>query len=326
MACYWAGAAVNPINIRWSANEIAYSLDDCDTRILLVDDSFAPLTPELLKLSRSLQTLIHLGDGPAPQNMLSYEALVADSSPVEDAMRNGDDLAGVFYTGGTTGSPKGVMLCHRNLYTNAISSVSSQIVRAGSIGLHAAPMFHLADGAFMNALLAAGGCHVMVPRFDPLAVLQAIASTGVTDTLLVPTMIQMLVDHPDLHKYDLKSLRQMAYGASPISEGLLDRAMRVANTLARCDVDDAPLVLARLHFNLCNFQHFVSPALLSKCVYYSERLRDCQQLFANKKEQYFYCSFYCFMLRGPRRPSQDRIAHPAAPALGSACRLGSAFR
>ena len=78
----------------------------------------------------------------------------------------------------------------------------------------------------MNALFAAGGCHVMVPRFDPVAVLQAIASTGVTDTLLVPTMIQMLVDHPDLHKYDLSSLRQMAYGASPISEGLLDRAMR----------------------------------------------------------------------------------------------------
>jgi acyl-CoA synthetase (AMP-forming)/AMP-acid ligase II len=79
-------------------------------------------------------------------------------------------------------------------------------------------MFHLADGAFMNALFAAGGCHVMVPR-DPVAVLQAIASTGVTDTLLVPTMIQMLVDHPDVHKSDLSSLRQMAYGASPIPRG-----------------------------------------------------------------------------------------------------------
>jgi acyl-CoA synthetase (AMP-forming)/AMP-acid ligase II len=165
--------------------------------------------------------------------MLSYEALVADSSPVEDAMRSGDDLAGVFYTGGTTGSPKG------SCSAIAISipmpfRASSQIVRAGSIGLHAAPMFHLADGAFMNALLAAGGCHVMVPRFDPVAVLQAIASTGVTDTLLVPTMIQMLVDHPDVHKYDLSSLRQMAYGASPISEGLLDRAMRTIPDVALC--------------------------------------------------------------------------------------------
>ena len=226
MASYWAGAAVNPINIRWSAAEIAYSLDDCETRILLVDDTFAPLIPEIKKLSSALKTLIHLGDGAAPQGMLSYEALVAEAAPVEDAMRSGNDLAGVFYTGGTTGSPKGVMLSHGNLYTNSILGVAEGTVRRGSIGLHAAPMFHLADGAFMNGLFAAGCCHVMLPRFDPIGVLQAIAAHGVTDMLLVPTMIQMLVDHPDIHQYDLSSLQQMLYGASPISEGLLDRAMK----------------------------------------------------------------------------------------------------
>ena len=226
MASYWAGAAVNPINIRWSAAEIAYSLDDCETHILLVDDTFAPLIPEIKKLSSALKTLIHLGDGAAPQGMLSYEALVAEAAPVEDAMRSGDDLAGVFYTGGTTGSPKGVMLSHGNLYTNSILGVAEGTVRRGSIGLHAAPMFHLADGAFMNGLFAAGCCHVTLPRFDPVGVLQAIAAHGVTDMLLVPTMIQMLVDHPDIHQYDLGSLQQMLYGASPISEGLLDRAMK----------------------------------------------------------------------------------------------------
>ena len=226
MACYWAGAAVNPINIRWSATEIAYSLDDCQTHVLLVDDTFLPLIPEIKKLSSALKTLIHLGDGAAPQDMLSYEALVAKAAPVEDAMRSGNDLAGVFYTGGTTGSPKGVMLSHGNLYTNSILGVAEGTVRRGSIGLHAAPMFHLADGAFMNALFAAGCCHVMLPRFDPVGVLQAIAAHGITDMLLVPTMIQMLVDHPDIHQYDLSSLQQMLYGASPISEGLLDRAMK----------------------------------------------------------------------------------------------------
>ena len=226
MACYWAGAAVNPINIRWSAAEITYSLDDCDTRILLVDDTFLPLLGEIRKNSKVLQTVIHTGDGAPPEGALSYEALVAETAPVEDAMRGGDDLAGVFYTGGTTGSPKGVMLCHRNLYTNAISAVAENIARPTSIGLHAAPMFHLADGAFMNALFSAGGCHVMLPRFDPVGVLQIIAETGVTDMLLVPTMIQMLVDHPDVHNYDLSSLSNMLYGASPISEGLLDRAMK----------------------------------------------------------------------------------------------------
>ena len=226
MASYWAGAAVNPINIRWSAAEIAYSLDDCETHILLVDDTFTPLIPEIKKLSGALKTLIHLGDGAAPQGMLSYEALVAEAAPVEDAMRSGNELAGVFYTGGTTGSPKGVMLSHGNLYTNSILGVAEGTVRRGSIGLHAAPMFHLADGAFMNGLFAAGCCHVILPRFDPICVLQAIAAHGVTDMLLVPTMIQMLVDHPDIQQYDLSSLQQMLYGASPISEGLLDRAMK----------------------------------------------------------------------------------------------------
>jgi acyl-CoA synthetase (AMP-forming)/AMP-acid ligase II len=226
LGTYWAGGAVNPVNTRWTPMEIAYSLTDCQTHILLVDDTYAGMVADLRKRSPELTTVIHVGDGAAPAGMLSYEALVADTAPAEDALRGGDDLAGVFYTGGTTGSPKGVMLSHCNLYTNAINVVADGAVGPGCIGLHAAPMFHLADGCFMNGMLAIGSCHVMVPRFDPLVVLETIAREGVTDVLLVPTMIQMLVDHPDLPKYDLSCLRNMLYGASPIGEGVLDRAMR----------------------------------------------------------------------------------------------------
>lgn len=226
LGTYWAGGAVNPINIRWSAAEIAYSLDDCQTRVLLVDDTFVPLVDELRRLSPTLQTVIHLGNGPAPAGCLSYETLVAQTPPVDDAMRSGDELAGVYYTGGTTGSPKGVMLSHSNLYTNAMSIVAEGAIPRGCVGLHAAPMFHLADGAFMNAMLHVGATHVMVPRFEPVAVMQAIATEQVSDALLVPTMIQMLVDHPELPQHDMRSLRGVVYGASPIGEGLLDRAMQ----------------------------------------------------------------------------------------------------
>jgi acyl-CoA synthetase (AMP-forming)/AMP-acid ligase II len=141
MAVPWAGAATNPVNTRWSATEIAYSLDDCDTKVLLIDDPFLPLLPELRRQSKSLRTLIHVGDGPTPEGLLSYEALIADTLPVLDARRGGTDLAGVFYTGGTTGFPKGVMLSHDGQCLTGLSMAAEGIARKGDRGLHAAPMF-----------------------------------------------------------------------------------------------------------------------------------------------------------------------------------------
>lgn len=226
LGTYWAGGVVNPTNTRWSPAEIAFSLQDCQTRIMLVDDTFAPMVGDLRRRSPELRTVVHVGDGEPPAGMLSYEALLAEAAPVEDALRGGEDLAGVFYTGGTTGSPKGVMLSHRNIFTNSLAMVAEGAVRHGCVGLHAAPMFHLADGCFMNAMLACGGTHVMVARFEPLAVMEAIQRERVTEALLVPTMIQMLVDHPELSRYDIGSLTNLMYGASPIGEGLLDRAMK----------------------------------------------------------------------------------------------------
>ncbi|HWH82509.1 MAG TPA: long-chain fatty acid--CoA ligase [Burkholderiaceae bacterium] len=226
LAVYWAGGVVNPINTRWSAAEIAYALDDCDTRLLLLDDQFAPMAVELKDRAKSLCTMIHASDGPTPQGMLAYEELIAEMDPVEDALRNGSDLAGVFYTGGTTGFPKGVMLSHANLACNALGLLAEGVAAPGCVGLRAAPMFHLADGAFMNAMLASGATHVVIPSFTPLGVLEAVQEHGCTEAVLVPTMIQMTVDHPDVSKYRLDSMKTIVYGGSAISEAVIDRASR----------------------------------------------------------------------------------------------------
>ena len=227
MAIPWAGAAFNPINTRWSSAEIAYSLDDCDTRVLLVDDAFVPMAAELKQKSRSLATLIHGGDQPTPDGMLSYEALIAAQEPVPDANRHGKDLAGVFYTGGTTGHPKGVMVPHEALVFNGMVLANEGMARPGDIALHAAPMFHIADCCMSNAQWALGGTHVALPGFTPLAALQALQRERVTVVTLVPTMVQMVVDHPEAANFDLSSLRMLAYGGSPINEALLDRAQRL---------------------------------------------------------------------------------------------------
>jgi len=225
LATYWAGGVVNPINTRWSVEEISYALNDCGSRFLIVDDTFIGVVDELRSQCPELGTVIHVGDGPPPGDLYSWETLVADNPPAEDALRGGDDLAGIYYTSGTTGKPKGAMLSHGNIFINAVGMAAEGLVRRGYVGLHSAPMFHLADGAFMNAMFSVGGCHVMVPAFEPVSVLQTIAQERVSAMLLVPTMIQMLVDHPERGNYDLSSVHSVMYGASPIAEGLLDRAM-----------------------------------------------------------------------------------------------------
>lgn len=223
----WAGAVINPVNVRWSATEIAYSLRDCGTDILFVDDAFVHLIPELTERAPSLRSVIYCGEGQAPGGLLDYEGLLSESTPADDARRGGADLFGIFYTGGTTGDPKGVMLSHRACLVSAMGSlVTTDLIGRGGVLLHAAPMFHLADIAAWNMGNLISVTHAIVPSFTPSDVIDAIESHRVTDALLVPTMIQGIVDAPEAAVADLSSLRRVLYGASPISETLLTKARR----------------------------------------------------------------------------------------------------
>jgi len=226
MAVPWAGGVLNPCNIRWSPAEILYALEDSGSTLLLVDEPFLPMVEQLRQGSTTLRELIYCGDGAAPAGMHGYEALIESSAPVPDAVRRGDDLAGVFYTGGTTGFPKGVMLSHTNLMSSALAVHAEETVGHGSIYLHAAPMFHLADLGMGLPHWIEGNTHAIIRAYTPDAVLDAIERFRVTHAALVPTMIQMLLDHPSMQtRRDVSSLRMIGYGGSSIPEAVLDRAM-----------------------------------------------------------------------------------------------------
>jgi len=223
-AVVWGGGAMMPLNIRWSAAECAYALNDAGAEILLVDEAFKGMAPALLEGVKGLKTLIYCGDGDTPEGMLSYEEILTAAAPAPDAGRSGEDLAGIFYTGGTTGFPKGVMLSHKNLYVGGISNSEGVKLVDGSVYLHAAPMFHIADLLFFVAVTFAAGTHVVIPMFTPDATLAAIEAHRPSHVLLVPVMLQMVLQSPAMATADVSSLRLIAYGASPITESVLIEA------------------------------------------------------------------------------------------------------
>jgi len=225
MACWWGGGVINPVNIRWSVPEVVYSLDDCDTGMLIVDDSFARMADGVRAKAKRAPVFIHAGDGPAPEGMLSFEQLIAETEPVADAHRGGDDLACIMYTGGTTGFPKGVMQSHLNLWSACIQRMAEAPPLKDGACLHVAPLFHIAGLARAVVQFIAGETHVIVAGFDAAEILTLIEREAVADTVLVPTMIQALLAHPDFDKHDLRCLKRLSYGASPSAGAMVEQLL-----------------------------------------------------------------------------------------------------
>jgi long-chain acyl-CoA synthetase len=223
MATPWIGGVIVGLNVRWSVGELRDALREAAPKVLLLDDSNLAVG-RVLAQELGVK-VIFAGDGPCPDGMVAYETLIAASQPAEDAGRTGRDLFTINYTGGTTGRAKGVMLCHANSVSCALSSLADGLFTENAVYLTAMPMFHTGGIWPWVSCMASGATTVLLPGFDAEAVLRAVETERVTESLLVPTMIQRLIEHPRFNDYDTSSFTQILYGASPITEALLDRAL-----------------------------------------------------------------------------------------------------
>ncbi len=221
----WAGGVIVPVSTRYALPETAFLLNDSGAEILLVDDEFASQVPALKPLAPGLRHVLFTGEGALPDGLLEYEALLRAASPCEDARRGGDDLAVLFYTGGTTGRSKGVMLSHANMHINSYNSIIHCRLR-DVVGLHAGPLYHAAAGSrvFTNSILA--GTHVVIPRFSVTALLEALHNHRITMVSMVPTMLTMVLNEPTLDRYDLSALELIGYGGAPMPPATLEALMR----------------------------------------------------------------------------------------------------
>jgi long-chain acyl-CoA synthetase len=211
-----AGRVLVDLNFRLAEEELAFIADDCEIQVLIVDRDRLEVGRALQKRCPHLRQLVVDGD--------EYEQLLMNA-PGPAPSVDEHALAAISYTGGTTGRPKGVMLSHANLLSNARHNLIATGHRSPDRWLHVCPMFHVAGTANVFACTWAGSLQVVLPRFDPGAVLDAIQDHEITHTVLVPTMLAMLLDELDRAPRRLGSLRHIQYAASPISATLQRRVL-----------------------------------------------------------------------------------------------------
>ncbi len=208
-----SGAILVSLNTRLAAQELRDIVWDAGATLLLHDDSTAALAAEIdAAFSHGKHTV------PA---LLAHVTANAFCRAQEDCC---DDVAHIYYTSGTTGKPKGVMLSHQNICTHAKAAVQELSLCKTDRWAHLAPMFHLADAWATFAITAVAGTHVFLPRFTPTSALQVLALERITITNLVPTMLNLMVKEPSAAQHSY-SVRAMLSGGASIAPTVVQQIL-----------------------------------------------------------------------------------------------------
>ncbi len=224
----FGGAKINAVNVgvnwRLAAGEIAYTVKDARARLLFVGPDFYPQVEEIESELDSVQTIIALGEHP---RWKSYEAWLGENAATDPGFHSAPhDVALQLYTSGTTGLPKGAMLTNSNLDCLFDGVAPEWEFDSESINLIASPLFNIAGGGWALLGMHCGCRSVLVRDPTPPGLLAAIPAHRVTNALLVPALLQFLLQTPGCASTDFSSLRAIVYGASPISEKVLAESIR----------------------------------------------------------------------------------------------------
>ncbi len=225
-----ARAVLLPLNIRLAGPELAYILNDSGATVLFLEQEFVDLVDSFrrdLHTVRSFHQLDFQQNVGSPQARWlagqTYEQMLDSATPYREDLMAFDEnaMAEMFYTSGTSASPKGVMLTHRNVYLHALSIALYHHTRFEDVMLHTIPLFHANGWGAAHTITQMGGTHVMLPRFIPEEVFRLVERERVRALTLVPIMATVLVNSPARSKYDLSSVEWATIGGAASSPTLI---------------------------------------------------------------------------------------------------------
>ena len=218
-AIWRTGAISIPVLFLLETHEIAYILKNSRAKVVITSPDLHWKVEEARQGSDALEHIVVTGDPSAtPEGCHSFERLIAESEAMTIAVeRDKADVANILYTSGTTGSPKGVMQTHHNLYSNAVNGQNTgRRQEPGAMSLLVLPLAHsFGLGVLVGGYLS-GAKSVLMTWFDPEKVLQLIDEYKVRFMAGVPTMFVYMLHHPDADKYDTSSVESWLVGAAPM--------------------------------------------------------------------------------------------------------------
>jgi acyl-CoA synthetase (AMP-forming)/AMP-acid ligase II len=220
-----AGMIAVPINYRLTAREMAQILGHAEPALFITSSTYAQVSEDALSLITPLRHRWLIGKA-SMANAVDYEAVLSGvrDHPQPTVGVDADTFA-IFFTSGTTGLPKGAMVSHRNLIANGFNQFVADGSRRQDINLIGTPIYHM-GAVFMGITYMMLGCtQVILEQFEAASWLAAVESERVSVALLVPTMINAVVNHDALESRDLSSLRLLFYGGGPMPPAVLTKAL-----------------------------------------------------------------------------------------------------
>jgi len=227
-ACTKLGLVCTPLAAYLQVQDVLYILRDTGAETIFYHVLFRDMVAKVQQDLGQIQRLVCSSDDPSevPAGSLHLQRLMAEGAfkPVASSVRP-EDLYVIIYSGGTTGKPKGIVHNHRTWAATVVITHMEMGTGRNEVFLAATPLTHGAR-VYIIPVLLQGGSVVIHQGFNPAKFLEDVQKEKVTSTFVVPTMIQALLSHPDLKKYDTRSLRNVIYGAAPISPERLKQAVR----------------------------------------------------------------------------------------------------